>query len=298
MPISECGDSLLEKISIGDETDAYIMSTAWLERILFNRNLIGLEFTQACQNASEAFLRHFASEMSGIHDDDIAELVLLSKGVYYWMHNAFAAQFARNLAANFVATKRVAVAGTTAKIEIPYCDLSASADSLIVADTIATGATMVATLERYLDFHALRRVFVFSIAGSAVGGRVVGNFCRSRDVECTIVYGLAAFGLGSNGFDLSFLHPDTICLNAAYVARARSMFEGKPVSAVGWDFGSQAQSIRKYRMLCWIEAEYWNLQDSSALAIKEKPTDWQLVQKESAAYEARLPIGDKDAKRQ
>jgi hypothetical protein len=267
------------------------MSNAALERVLFDRNLIGLDFTQACQEASEAFIEHFSPEFISF-GDDVAELVILSKGIYYWMHNAFAAQLGRNLETNFIVTKRSAVSGTSVNIDVPYCDFSVPVQNLVIADTIASGATMVAVLRHYSNFHHLRRVIVFSIAGSATGGRALAAFCREREIGLTIVYGLAAFGLAANGFDLSFLHPDTICPNQQYVRRARDLYEGKPVSAVGWDFGSQAQAIRKYKMLCWIEAEYWGLQHSSLFRVKERVTDLRLVEKEKSAYADRIQILD------
>lgn len=56
MPQTRCRDSTLSRISIDGVSDAYVMSNPSLERVLFDRNLVGLEFTQACQEASEAFL--------------------------------------------------------------------------------------------------------------------------------------------------------------------------------------------------------------------------------------------------
>jgi hypothetical protein len=277
------------KAAIEGLPQAYIMSNSALERILFNRSLIGLDFTSACQEASEAFLGHFFSEITS-WGDDVAELVILSKGIYYWLHNAFEARLQKNLEANFIVTKRAAVAGASINIDVPYCDFSVPVNNLIVADTIASGATMVAALRHYCRFHPLRRILVFSMAGSVSGGRVISSFCREHDIELTIVYGLAAFGLASNGFDLSFLHPDTICPNQEYIRRARELYEGKPVSAVGWDFGSQAQAIHKYRMLCWIEAEYWGLQHSELFKVKESVTDLGLVQREKAAYADRVQL--------
>ena len=292
MPRLRCSNSQLDKISSEGLPDAYIMTNLPLERILFDRCLIGLGFSEACQQASEAFVEHFRDEFEAL-SDDIAELVILSKGLYYWMHNAVAVRLRRNLEANFIVTKRSSVSGRAVTIDVPYCDFSAPAHNLIIADTIASGATMIAVLRHYFAFCPLRRVFMFSIAGSIEGGRSVAGFCRDHGIEFTLVYGLAAFGLAANGFDLSFLHPDTVCLKEEYIDRARQVYEGNAVSAVGWDFGSQAQALHKYRMLCWIEAEYWGLQNSELFAVKEAVTDRRLVEKERAAYVQRVMLPDK-----
>jgi hypothetical protein len=125
---------------------------------------------------------------------------------------------------------------------------------------------------------------VFAIAGSVMGGQAIAKFCSSNGIDLTLAYGLAAFGLGSNGFDLSFLHPDTIT-NEKYLDHARRVYKDKPISAVGWDFGTQAQATRKYKMLCWLEAEYWGLENDDVFALKEQPSDSRLIEKERAALD-------------
>jgi len=285
MPHYKLSDSFLESVSIPGIDNAFIVSNPHLESILFNRNLVGLEFTRACEAASIAFLRHFSPEFESL-GDNVAELLLLSKGMYYWLHNAFATVFNRNLQVNFAATRRAEVFNDSARIEIPYLNFDSPSRNLIIGDTIASGATIESALSKYLQHSPLESVYVFTIAGSVVGGQAIAEFCRSHHIDLILTYGLAAFGLGSNGFDLSFLHPDTIT-NEKYHQRAKTVFKGKPISAVGWDFGTQAQAIRKYKMLCWLEAEYWGLEGDDVFAIKEKPEDFELVEKERAAYTAK-----------
>jgi len=283
MPLNDLNESRLVKLQVDGLTNAFIIENPALEKILFDRNIIGLDFTNACEDASEYFLRHFQQEIIDVNED-LAELVLLSKSIYYWMHNAFAKVFNDNLQSNFAATSRVKVETSSAQIEIPYCNFDAPAKNLIIADTIASGATICEALSTYLNYRELNNVFIFSIAGSLIGGRAISKFCRSRDINLTLAYGLAAFGLGSNGFDLSFLHPETIT-NVEYKTRAAQVFHNKPVSSVGWDFGTQAQAIRKYKMLCWLEAEYWGLQDSDVFRYKESQLDMRLIKKEYIAYQ-------------
>jgi hypothetical protein len=258
-----------------------------LEKLLFNRSLIGIEFATLCRAATRFFLEHVRPEVDAAHDD-ISELTVLTKGLYYDVRRAFVEVFARNLEANFIATKRVSVQGGTVEVEVPYSDFSAPTRTLIIADTIASGATLSRAIEHYAAYTELRTAIVFSVAGSTVGARVLSRFCKNRGINLVLVYSLAAFGLAENGFDLAFLHPDTRCISPEYLDRARRVFENKPVSAVGWDFGSQVQSIRKYKMLCWLESEYWNMQDSAVFALREHSSDPRLVEKERAAYEQRV----------
>jgi hypothetical protein len=287
MPDTKMSTGELEPVPLTDVDRAFILHCPSLTELLFDRNLLGLEFTARCVQASEAFLSLFASELGSLGEGEVAELMLISKGLYYWMHNAFATVFKRNLEINFAATTRLEATGASARVTVPYHNLDAPAETLIVGDTIASGATLCTALELYLEQQRLRRLYVFTIVGSAVGGRRLAAFCRSRGIELTLVYGLGALGLAPNGFDLSFLHQETIT-RPVYRDRAAEAFRGKPVSSAGWDFGSQAQAITKYRMLCWIEAEYWGLQDTEVFAVKQRPTDTRLIQKELAACGSEL----------
>lgn len=186
-----------------------------------------------------------------------------------------------------MATARVKVSRDSARIEVPYCRLDAGGDRLIIGDTVASGSTIIAALSRYLEARDLREVIIVSFAGAAQGAARIARFCRDNSIGCLMLFGLAAFGLGDNGFDLSFLHPGTIT-DPAYVERARVQFSGKPVSAVGWDFGSQAMSPRKYRHLCWLEAETWGLHGHPSLAQEEKPGSFADVRQEIAAFSGQF----------
>jgi hypothetical protein len=139
--------------------------------------------------------------------------------------------------------------------------------------------------------YTLERVYVFSYAGTRIGALRIAEFCRASSIDCTFLYGLAMFGLGENGFDLSFLHPDTVA-REAYKERARAQFDGRAVSAVGWDFGSQAMAPGKYRHLCWVEAEIWGLQGAGCLGVAERPSDLGDLGHERAAYAGRFPRPD------
>ncbi|WP_248959347.1 hypothetical protein [Sphaerisporangium perillae] len=265
----------------------YVVRNSALERLLFDRNLVGADFRRACLESSRHFIGHLTDEC---HPGETAELMILSKGLVYQLGDAVIRQSGHNLPVNLVATSRVAVSQDSARVEVSYAQLEAPADTLLVGDTVASGATIVAAVGRYLRSHPLKRLYVLSCAGALGGAEHIAAFCARRGVRTTFLYGLAAFGLGLNGFDLSFLHPRTVT-RRAYVERAARQFSGKPVSAVGWDFGSQVISPRKYRRLCWVEAEVWGLHGSDCLAVAEKPESWAELVHERAAYVDALGPG-------
>lgn len=285
--ILDAEDSTAELIETGTNASRlYLVRNRALESMLFNRNLVGADFRRACLESSRRFIGHLTDEY---HPDDTAELMILSKGVVYQLGDAVVRQSGHNLPLNLVATSRVAVSHESARVEVSYAQMEAPAGTLLIGDTVASGETIVAAVGRYLETHPLKRLYVLSYAGSLGGARRIAAFCSARGVRPTFLYGLAAFGLGLNGFDLSFLHPETVT-RRAYVDRAAEQFSGKPVSAVGWDFGSQVVSPRKYRRLCWVEAEVWGLHGSGCLAVAERPENWAELAHERAAYEQALGL--------
>ena len=211
MPIYKINslESRIYDAKIDGVDNCYICTNRVLEGILFNRNLIGLNFTNSCEAATINFLNHLSLEIKEVIDD-IAELIVLTKGIYYWLHNSFEKVFKENLQANFVYTSRAKVTTEEIRVIIKSFNFDAPAKNLIIGDTIASGETICAVLREYIKYHSLKKVFILSIVGSKVGAEAISKFCKENDVELYIIYGLAAFGLARNGFDLSFLHKDTI----------------------------------------------------------------------------------------
>ncbi|WP_198041514.1 hypothetical protein [Micromonospora chokoriensis] len=279
--IEDTGSSVIE--SIGSRTGVtglHLVHNRHLEALLFDRNLTDLPFRQACLASSREFVRHIRDELDGA---DLTELIILSKGLVYQLAEAVALDAGRNLPANLVCTSRVAVASDDATVEVSYARFDAGGSTLLIGDTVASGATIVAALREYRRFHPVRRLYVLSYAGALHGAARIADYCASSGIECTMLFGLAAFGLAENGFDLSFLHPATVTRDA-YRERARRQFAGKPVSAVGWDFGSQAMAPEKYRQLCWVEAGLWDLHGSPALAVARAPENMEALAHEAPAY--------------
>jgi hypothetical protein len=213
----------------------------------------------------------------------MSELIILSKGIAYQLGAAAADVLGINLPANMISTARAEVHGDDVTVSVAYVRIDAPTETLIIGDTIASGATIIAAIDAYAQAAPLKKVYILSYAGTAVGARRIALHCQTKGVEVCIVLGLAAFGLGDNGFDLSFLHPDTIT-SEVYRTRAREQFDGKAVSAVGWDFGSQFLAPKKYQYLCWVEAERWGLLDHPCFAVAVQPQSMDILAHERSAF--------------
>ncbi|MFI7609533.1 hypothetical protein ACIBTV_31075 [Micromonospora sp. NPDC049366] len=284
--IGDTGSSVVESISSRTGVRGlHLVHNSHLETLLFDRNLTELPFRRACLASSREFVRHIRDELDGA---DLAELTILSKGLVYQLAEAVALEAGRNLPANLVSTSRVAVASDDVTVDVSYARFDAGGSTLLIGDTVASGATIVAALSEYQRFHPVRQVYLLSYAGAVNGAARIADYCAANGIDCTMLFGLAAFGLADNGFDLSFLHPATVTWDA-YRERARRQFAGKPVSAVGWDFGSQALAPDKYRQLCWVEADVWGLHGSPALAVARAPESLDALAHEAPAYAGKGP---------
>jgi len=290
MPTLEISGSTMRTVpEVGQ--NMHIIENSALEWLLFDRSLVGLEFTRLCEAASCCFLRHYEAELKN-QGEALAELMILSKGQYYWFHNAFEKTHNENLQTNFIATNRVQVAGDNVQILVSYRNYDAPADQLLIGDTVASGGTICNALDDYLKKRSIDKLYLFSIAGTRIGAIRIAKFCKERGIELQCAFGLALFGLGENGFDLSFLHPDTLT-SPKYINLANKIYEGKQISVAGWDFGSQSQSPQKYRNLSWMEAKKWRMEGSDLFKLAEMPESLQLIEKERDAFRF-LPLPDKN----
>lgn len=280
MPKLNTKESILKSVNFLEKIDCYLVENHPLEELLFNRGLIGFDFTDVCYKASIKFIEHLYEELAAV--DDISELMILSKGFYYKLHQAYSTVFKKNLQVNFIATKRNIDKYGNMNIDIPYSDISAKTSNVIIGDTIASGATICKVISHYLQYKQIENLYIVSYCGSKIGAIKISEFCEKKKIKLILLYGLAAFGLAENGFDLSFLHSDTIT-NQKYIDRAKKYYHGYPVSAVGVDFGTQSQSLKKYANLCSLEREYWNLGDD-VFPFYDNDIDISLVEKEKSAF--------------
>jgi hypothetical protein len=267
---------------VGSGNELYIVQNTPLEALLFDRNIIGIEFKKTCLASTELLLSHLSDELRD--ERSLSELVILSKGLAYQVNEAFTTVIGTNLPMNLISTRRAKVVDDIdVEIEVSYSRIDSPTTSLIIGDTIASGATIVSALESYGANRPIHSVFLLSFAGSLIGAKRISEYCASRGIKLKVLYGLAAFGLAQNGFDLSFLDPGTIT-DDRHRSRCLKQFDGQPVSAVGWDFGSQWMAPEKYRQLCWMEAEKWGLHGHPSLALETRPLDNSLIEGERAAF--------------
>jgi hypothetical protein len=277
--------SVAKPTAIEGLDNVFICENEPLERLLFNRRLAGLDFVRACRESSVLFLKHLAPAIDP-YKDDISELMVMTKGYYYWLHNAYELAFNRSLPINFVATNRVGVTEQGVSVRVHFANLDAATGTLIIGDTVASGETICAALEPYISQNSLHRLWVVSYAGTIVGAKRISAFCRARGIDVHFLFGLAAFGLAQNGFDISFLHNETIS-SQKYLEMAQNRYEGRPISVAGWDFGSQAQAPRKYQTLARVEANYWGMASSPLFPDPIGKIDVKLIEKETAAFRGR-----------
>src|SRR5258707_90383 len=92
------------RVGIGDAGEITVVRHESLENLLFDRNLVDLPFLQACRTASMAMISHWKTELLRI-EGDLAELVILSKGLCYQLALAYENLAGLALDQNFIATR-------------------------------------------------------------------------------------------------------------------------------------------------------------------------------------------------
>jgi hypothetical protein len=252
------GLSRANELDVLEHGKVVAVENAALSRLLLNRNIVGAEFSSLCAQSTISLLHPLRDDLERSASSGIAELLILSKGLCYELSASFARLFDRSLDINLIGTRRAEVMSEHARIDISYSRLDTSATTLLVGDTVASGSTICAALDHVVAQTPINRLILVSFACSLRGLQVIDRYCKAHGIDLIAACGLGLMGLGENGFDLSFVHPDALCAER-YRDKWWELFQGKAVSNVGWDFGAQSLALAKYRNLCWIEAELWQL---------------------------------------
>ena len=196
-----------ELIDLSERTgvkNLFVAQDHSLEQLLFDRTVVGSEFAKHCLDGSRFLIG--CIDRAWLARPTTAELVLLSKGLAYQMSTAALLEVGVALPINLVATRRVDASSEDALIEIPYHRFDAGGSDLVIADTVASGASICRALDEYRLDHPVETITVLSFAGSLMGARRIERYCDAEGISACFVFALAAFGLADNGFDLSFLH--------------------------------------------------------------------------------------------
>jgi len=222
----------------------YIISNLDSRRIHFDPTITDFDLYKQTVKCNEIFLRfaHRLGLFGGFRANRVCELILISGGFYYHLNRSFYHVFGHSLPAGFIGVKRLL--GKHPRGVISYDNLEAIPGNNItlIGDTIATGATLIDSINYYLaKMSTVKKIIIFTIAGALPGAKRLAkmeNIFRQRAVELRLFFSDGIFGLAEDQTDMFYFHPDSILAPEAKKAASEKLGEalGGRMCVI-WDWG-------------------------------------------------------------
>lgn len=239
--------------------NSFIICSEHASGILFRPHIAGKELLDRTERMAQVFMDAVGREvLAGKRTEDLTELVFLAGGLYYQLNSGFRKRFGMSLPQCFLGIKRQRVEGTeggfTAVATYENFESLPDDGTVIIGDTIATGATLQNGIYHLLDALAtkkyrLRNLVICSLACS-VNGAV-----RLKEVETRLkkehpgakVWLFAAeelFHLMPDGTDLRFLYDDALMPDETRQRIMENYGErlGKDMKCAVFDWGTRCKN--------------------------------------------------------
>ena len=243
--------------------NTYIICSKEMQDILFHPNIAGKELQDRMQKISRIFADAMYSQvLTGKRIDQITVLIFLAGGLYYELNSGFKSAFNVALPQCFLGIKRQRIEGTegefTAIATYENFESLPNNGTIIVGDTIATGATIQKGIYHLLEVisakkYNIENIVVCSLACSKVGAellkevekRVKLNFPKAK---LYLFVAEELFHLMPDGTDLRFLEKDSLMPDETKKAVITELGEelGKNMKCAVFDWGTRCKNPIKH----------------------------------------------------
>ncbi len=245
--------------------NTYIISSDAGSGILFRPHIAGKELQDRMEKVAEIFMDAIGRlALRGKKQGNITELVFLAGGLYYQLNHGFKKNFNAAIPQCFLGIKRQRVEGSEGGFTAiaTYENFESLPDNatVVIGDTIATGATLQKGIYHLLDAldtkgYRLENLVVCSLACSVNGARLMKDVEKrvKRDFPGANVYLIVAeqlFHLMPDGTDLRFLYDDAVMPDEARecVLKEYGPWLGKEMKCAVFDWGTRCKNpIKHYR---------------------------------------------------
>lgn len=232
--------------------------------ILYRPHIAGIELQRRMERMAGVFVdAAWRLALRGKKASSVAELVLLSGGLFYQLNSGFKRKFGVALPQCFIGIKRQRVEGSEGRFTAAatYENFESLPDSanIIIGDTIATGATMQKAIGYLLAALAERKstlesLTICSLACSVKGAEVLkraekGIVAAFPRAKVRLIAAEELFHLMPDGTDLRFLHPAAIMPEETRgrILRAYGEELGREMKCAVFDWGTRCKNpIRHY----------------------------------------------------
>ncbi len=251
--------------------NTYIICSDAGSGILLRPHIAGKELQDRMEKMAEIFMDAVGGlVLRGKKQGEITELIFLAGGLYYQLNHGFKKKFSAAIPQCFLGIKRQRVEGSEGAFTAvaTYENFESLPDNatVIIGDTIATGATLQKGIYHLLDSldskgYKLENLVVCSLACSVNGARLMKDVEKRvrRDFPDAKVYLIVAeelFHLMPDGTDLRFLYDDAIMPDEARerILKEYGQFLGREMKCAVFDWGTRCKNpIKHYHeFLEWI----------------------------------------------
>ena len=251
----------VEDRTLPDET--YILGCDAASDILYSPHMAGKELQDRMEGVAAAFIDAAGKAvLKGKRTSQITEVVFLSGGLYYQLNQGFKAGFGKALPQCFLGIKRQRVEGKEGEFTAvaTYENFESLPDkaTVIIGDTIATGATLQKGIYHLLDSfderkYRLENLIICSLACSVNGARILKEVEArvARDFPGAKTYLFVTeelFHLMPDGTDLRFLYPDCVMPEETKkrIMERYGEYLGKEMKCAVFDWGTRCKNPIKH----------------------------------------------------
>jgi hypothetical protein len=243
--------------------DTYIICSKETSGVLYRPQIAGKDLQDRMEKVAEVFMDAIGRTMlKGKKASQVTELVFLSGGLYYQLNHGFKARYGKALPQCFLGIKRKRLGGGAFTAVATYENFESLPDkaTVMIGDTVATGATLKVGISRLLDVfdekkRELKDLVVCSLACSVDGARLMKGLevmvrRRFPGARLHLFVAEELFHLMPDGTDLRFLYDDCVMPDEARarILRIYGAYLGKGMKCAVFDWGTRCKNpVGHYR---------------------------------------------------
>jgi len=243
--------------------NTFIVCSEYASSILYRPHIAGKELQDRMEDVAEIFIDAVGrTVLKGKKTSQTTELIFLAGGLYYQLNHGFKEKYNKAIPQCFLGIKRQRIEGTeggfTAVATYENFESLPDNATVIIGDTIATGATLQKGIYHLLDSfqernYKLENLVVCSLACSVHGAHLMKEIEKrvKRDFPDANVYLFVAeelFHLMPDGTDLRFLYPDAVMPDETRYRILKNYGEylGKEMKCAVFDWGTRCKNPIKH----------------------------------------------------
>lgn len=246
--LDKIGSKKLYRVQRKDlPSHTFIIVNPSSQKIHFDPTITDFELYKLATECNEAFLRfaHKLGLFKGVKAKNVCELILVSGGFYYHLNRAFHNVFGYSLPAGFIGVRRILSDKPYGDVSYDNLEAVPENSTTIIGDTIATGVTLIDSIDYYLKrAPKVKRIIIFTIAGALAGARRLASLekkiKKEYGTDLYVFFSDGMFGLAKNQTDMHYFHQDSILPEESRKAAGKKLgkFLGERLCVI-WDWGQR-----------------------------------------------------------